>query len=370
MLNKAVINLSAIRENALAVKRLLPETTKFCAVVKADAYGHGAEKVSAALYNIVDSFAVALPEEGVALRRSGIDKDVLVLTRAQYGDAETAARFGLTLTAAEFDDLALFNAVGEKTGAAIKTHIKFNTGMNRQGFSDLSEISAALKFCAGKKGVKIEGLYSHYARPENDVARKKATNLFLLAKRLVKGYNKNAMCHISASGGTLKGEFFDMVRIGILLYGYKPYKTDDITVRPAMKIFAPVICERTLAAGETALYGDCRAKKKTRFSLVRYGYADGLPRRSARGVFNNRCMDVTAYERGGVLAEETFGDGCCGLFCRGVSEPCKDNLGAENGGIKLFNVLPDADVLAGRYGTISYEILTKAAVRAEKIYTD
>ena len=86
MLNKAVIDLNVIRENALAVKRLLPKKTGFCAVVKADAYGHGAEKVANALYGIADCFAVALPEEGAALRLSGIDKDILVLTRVGNTD--------------------------------------------------------------------------------------------------------------------------------------------------------------------------------------------------------------------------------------------------------------------------------------------
>ena len=98
MLNSAVINLSVIKRNAENVKTALGGKSKLCAVVKADAYGHGAEKIAAALYTVSDCFAVALPEEGVSLRLSGIDKEILVLTplrqraKKTYGDLKKSAR--------------------------------------------------------------------------------------------------------------------------------------------------------------------------------------------------------------------------------------------------------------------------------------
>lgn len=337
MLNKAIINTRIIRENAIAAKKLLPTGTRFCAVVKADAYGHGAEKVAAALYGIADCFAVALVEEGLRLRLSGIDKDILVLSRAVFSDYALAARYNLTFTATCIEDIKQMQRFCRGCGETLSVHIKYDTGMHRQGISDLSQLERAL-FLAENSGVKIEGTYSHYAYPENDYERNKATNAFLLANNLVKRYNNKAICHISASGGALKGEFFDMVRIGILLYGYKPFPA-KINVRPAMKIYAPVIGERILKGGESALYGFCPTDKAVRLSLARYGYADGLPRKNIQGLFNNRCMDVSAYT---------------------------DMKSGKN----FVCVMDDADRIATKYGTVSYEVLTKSAMRTEKIYTD
>lgn len=336
MLNKAVIDLNVIRENALAVKRLLPKKTGFCVVVKADAYGHGAEKVANALYGIADCFAVALPEEGAALRLSGIDKDILVLTRVGNTDLSLISDYGLIATACGAEDIRAFALFSERSHKPLRTHIKFNTGMNRQGITGLDELKAVLDRAAGT-GVKIEGLYSHYACPENDEERNNATSKFLLANNLVKHYNNNALCHISASGGVLSGEFFDMVRVGLLLYGYKPFPCARIKVTPAMRVYAPVVCERTLSVGEGALYGLKKAEKPEKLSLIRYGYADGLPRMEIERSFNNACMDVTAFR----------------------------NLPR---GTRFVNVLDDAEKLAAEYGTIVYELLTKAALRAEKIY--
>lgn len=339
MLNKAVINLGKIKENAFAVKKLLPPTTKFCAVVKADAYGHGAEKVASALYGAADCFAVAIAEEGVALRLSGIDKDILTFTLVGAPDFEQAARYGLTITASRVSDIKEAERAGRLCGMTVKAHIKYNTGMNRQGATGLENLKRILDYADKCAHVDVTGMYSHYAAPENDGERNKATDKFLLANNLIKSYNNKAICHISASGGVLKGVFFDMARVGIMLYGYKPFKSDFINLSPAMKVYAPVIENRTLIKGEGALYGLKPAEGKTKIALARYGYADGLPRKEAGRLFNNRCMDVSAY-----ISAEKRGKSVC--------------------------VLDDAERIAEKYGTISYEILTRATARAEKIYVD
>lgn len=332
---KAVINLKNIIYNAKAIKRRLPKDVKFCAVVKADAYGHGAEQVANAVYNVVDCFAVATVEEGVKLRLSGIDKDVLVLTRTFDCDLPRAVNYSLTLTAGSFYDLKRYAKEGKRQGVRVKTHIKFDTGMHRQGVG-AEELKTAVFYGKNNKYLDLCGLYSHFARPENERSRRAAVKKFMIAKNLVKGYN-NITCHISASGGFIKGEYFDMVRIGILLYGYKPFKTDAIKVKPAMKVYAPVVAERRIKRGDSALYGDKRADKDTDLTLIRYGYADGLSRKEIGGQFNNRCMDLTAMT--------------------GVKK-----------GTRKVAVMADADKTAKAYGTISYEILVKCALRAEKIY--
>ncbi len=334
---KAYVNLKNILYNAKQIKKRLPQGVKFCAVVKADAYGHGAEKIANAIYNIVDCFAVATVEEGVKLRLCGIDKDILVLTKTFNDELYRAVNYSLTLTASGVSDLKRYNLAGVRQGVRVKVHLKYDTGMNRQGIQGESALKAALAFCKRNEVIDLCGLYSHFARPEDDKSRKTALNKFSVAKKLVKGYNDNITCHISASGGFIKGEYADMVRIGILLYGYKPFETDIIKVKPAMKVYAPVVARRKLKCGDNALYGDKRASDNTDFALVRYGYADGLFRKEIKGQFNNRCMDLTAIT--------------------GVGK-----------NLRRVAVMENADILAEKYGTISYEILVKCALRAEKIY--
>ena len=132
------------------------------------------------------------------------------------------------------------------------------------------------------------------------------------------------------------GAHFDMVRVGILLYGYLPFKC-DFEVSPIMKVYAPVLRNREVLEGQHFLYGGQRAKKPFKAGLVRFGYADGLPRQMIDGQYNNRCMDLSL--EGGAYNK------------------------------KFYPVMADAGLLAERYNTISYEILTKATYRAHIIYT-
>lgn len=333
---KAVINLKNIVYNACKIRKILPKTVKFCAVVKADAYGHGAEKVANAIYNLVDCFAVATVTEGIKLRLSGIDKEILVLIKTFDEELTAAVRYSLTLTACEFSDVKRYAEEGKRQGVCVKTHIKFDTGMHRQGTDSLKELKRIFEFCKNNENICASGLYSHFAKPESDRSRAAAVKKFLYAKKIADNY-ENVTCHISASGGFIKGEYFDMVRIGILLYGYKPFDTDAVKVKPAMKVFAPVIKKRKMKKGESALYSDKRLKDDTEITLVRYGYADGLSRREIKGQFNNRCMDITA-------------------------------LTDVKGKQRFVAIMSDADETALKYKTISYEILVKCALRAEKEY--
>ena len=336
MLNKAIIDLNKLMKNAMAVKRKLNNGVKFCAVVKADAYGHGACEIANALYPYVDAFAVALAEEGVQLRRAGIDKPIICLNPPFSEDARLFVEYDLTATVYTREHLDVLDEWAKKLSEQVTVHVKVNTGMNRQGIDGGAQLKDFLDYLARKKRVVLDGVYSHLSQPENKKALKVQVNKFLLAKKLVKVYNNNATCHLSASGGFLSGVQEDMVRIGILLYGYKPFKSDKIHVEPIMKVYAPILSKRRLKKGESALYGNCKSPKNQIISLVRYGYADGLNRQKTAGQFNNRCMDVTAI--------------------------------TENANGKYYAVMQDAEKLAKRYKTISYEILTKCAIRAQKIY--
>ncbi len=336
MLNIAEINLSTLKSNALAVKEKLNKGVKFCAVVKANAYGHGGVEIANALYSIVDCYAVALVEEGVELRRAGIDKDILVLTPIFERDVELAVEYSLTLTVESKAQILSVDKESTRQGRKSKIHVKYNTGMNRFGVDGLEQLERLIVYASGKKGVILEGMYSHLACPQNKKGLKTVQNKFLLANNLVKRYNNKAVCHLSASGGFLAGKQFDMVRIGILLYGYKPFKSNKISVRPVMRVYAPILRTRKLSAGEGVLYGDFKLKGASVVGLVRFGYADGLERRCVGGQVNDRCMDVTAI--------------------------------ADSRKKRKVVIMDNAQTLSQKYQTIPYEILTKVSVRAEKIY--
>ena len=344
-MNVAKINLSAIRENAKKVKAILPRKTALCAVIKADAYGHGAVKTAQALHGIADCFAVALAEEGVRLRVAGISEDILVFNSVSYTDYLLAGRYSLEACVASAEDVIAAECAGRQLSANIKTHIKVNTGMNRGGIR-AEETEEILSLYARCKSAVPVGVFSHYGAPENDDLFYSATQKFRRAASAAKSFNKNIKAHVSASGGFLRGAYFDMVRIGILLYGYKPYKTDKISVRPAMKVYAPVLCGQSLKAGERLLYGADGLTNDTNALIVRYGYADGLPREKRAGDVAARCMDVSATATKGSFGKN-FGKSLGGYVC----------------------VMSNADKVAEKYGTISYEILTKCTARADKIYT-
>ena len=335
MLNNAYVNLSALKNNARQIQSKLKKQTKFCAVVKADGYGHGGAKVAQAIYPYVDCFAVALVEEGVSLRYAGIDKDILLLIPPFFSDLELAVRHNFLIAVDSAKQLLYLNAEGQKQGKTVKVHLKFDCGMKRLGV-DIEGLKELLALASRLKHIKIDGLFSHLAWAENKKATFIAENKFLLANNLVKGYNNKVTCHLSASGGFIHGLHYDMVRVGILLYGYKPFETDYIDVQKAMQVYAPAVKKRFLPKGQSALYGNRFLSEDTFLTLLRYGYADGLPRKEVENQFNTRCMDITAI---------------------------KGNIDGD-----LIPVMVDADKTAKEYDTISYEVLTKCAIRAQKIY--
>ncbi len=337
MLNKAYIDLRLLRQNVKNIKSKLKKGVKFCAVVKADAYGHGLEQVANAIYTECDYYAVAIVQEGIRLRQSGIDKDILVLTSAFSCDLNDAIFYGLTLSV---DNLKIVNKIEKeciRQKKHVKLHIKYNTGMNRLGVDGLQKLDILAKRIIGSKYLILDGLFSHLGCPENKKITKTIQNNFLLANNLIKGYNSNAICHLSASGGFLQKVPSDMVRIGILMYGYKPFPSSFISVKPIMKIYAPLVKTRALKKGDSCLYGTNSLSQDKRLYLVRFGYADGLPRQKVKGQFSNRCMDITALEKVKVTSKGVL-------------------------------IMENADKVAKKYNTISYEVLTKCAIRSQKIY--
>ncbi|MDE7330224.1 MAG: alanine racemase [Clostridia bacterium] len=317
----SIISLKNIRFNALKLKKLTGKG-KFYAVVKADAYGHGAAEVARAIEDIADGFCVAIIEEGIALRVAGITKPVIVFTPPlDKSDAERAGFYSLTVTVNSVETAKLVKD--------IPFHIKVNTGMNRAGCG-LSELPAIL----GEVDLNaLNGVYSHMYAPENVSASAKQLALFNRAEEIVKSRRADICAHLSASGGLLRGGAYlkDGARAGILLYGYAPAGFSRAGFLPAMKVYARRTQITPFIGGGV---GYNRADKNYKnLSVYRLGYADGFFRKVPLGE-KTLCMDAFLSEGGG----------------------------------DMRLVMSDADEYASRAGTIPYEVLCSVTRRSERIY--
>ena len=317
----SVINLSAIRSNARFVRSLIGNRF-FWAVVKADAYGHGAVEIARAIEDLVDGFCVALAEEGAELRICGISKPVLVL--APPLDSEDAAKIKYYNLTATVTDLKSAKLVGGG-----RCHIALNTGMNRYGCFG-SELESVLSAVPAES---VEGVYSHLYAVENVNESQKQLNLFEAAVGSVKAHIPDVQVHLSASGGILRGGkyLYDGVRCGLMLYGYAPkgFKASGLT--PALKVYARLARE-TVPTGGGVGYNIADRKYEKLFTY-RLGYADGFSRTVPLGE-KTLCMDAfVSKERRALLP-----------------------------------VFTDADEYAKRCGTISYEALCSVTRRSRKVY--
>ena len=341
---KAKIHLKSIAENALAFKTLTGK--RLCAVVKADAYGHGAEEVAFALQGLVDCFAVAILSEAKAIKTCACGKDVLILCPPiALLDAMEAVQNGFVCTVAGMTSARLVAQASEICKIPARVHLKVNTGMNRYGMG-VSELGRVCNFFKSISLVKVEGLFSHLHEPFG-ISADKQRERFLQAERVSKRYFPNLTRHLSATAGALLGESFafDMVRVGIGLYGYLPRGAKKIIpLKKGMTVYATAIECRKYAYGGAGYGKELAESERVNFlSVLRVGYADGFLRKKENGTAgyernaNNLCMDACIRK---------------GRYKRGEEVP----------------ILTDADETAERAGTIAYEVLCAATRRAERIY--
>ncbi len=336
----AKVNLKAIADNAKLWKGLAQ--TKLCAVVKANAYGHGAEEVADALSGVADYFAVALIEEGISLRAAACEKDILVLTPpSDCAEGYALAAGGFLTSIPDLFTAKLFLETCRRYGLVGRVHLKVNTGMNRYGM-DGQTLGKVCKLFHSSPYVRVEGIYSHLYTCNPKTAEEQR-QLFLRLRKIALGYFPNLQSHLSATYGCLlgKGFSFDMVRVGLGLYGYSPIPT-DLPLQKAMSVWARVTAARTYTFGGVG-YGEGKADKGTPLTLLRAGYGDGFLRKKENGTegcirnLNNLCMDGCIRQGKGKRGEWS-------------------------------SLLLDADRTAKETGTISYEVLCAATRRAEFIY--
>ncbi|MDR2090930.1 MAG: alanine racemase [Clostridiales bacterium] len=303
------IDLDAIRSNVLLAREKMKKTnTRVMAIIKADAYGHGAVEVARALEDIVFGFGVAIPEEGVQLRRNGIKNPILILGNLTPDKIGDVLEFGLTPSVSRLSAAKALSDAAAKRNAVVGIHIGVDTGMGRIGFLD-GEKEKILEIAA-MKNLVIEGLCTHYARA--DERDKTASDV---QKKCFDGFDKFLKSHgieprfkhISNSAGIIEfdGIHYDVARAGIMIYGLYPSKevAQDFGLIPAMSWYARISHIKTLPAGRGVSYGAAYVTKKpTRIATIPVGYADGYPRAlsgKGRVIINGRfapiagrvCMD-------------------------------------------------------------------------------
>ena len=359
------MDLSALRGNADVLRARLGPGVGILAVVKADAYGHGAVVCARALERRVWGFGVSLVEEGVEIRRAGVEAPILVLG-ASYGlDHRDVLAYRLTPVLGDADDLPRFRAAADELGIdRVDVHLKVDTGMARLGVPP----GGIERFCdvlAGTRGVALSGLMTHLAcadDPDPAPSRAQLERLEGARAALRRRGHDPALVHVANSAAIARfpEALYGLVRPGLALYGISPPNAPIAGLRPVLSLRSKIVALRELAAGDAASYGGLfRATGPTRVATIPVGYADGYTRRLTGKaevlVHGRRCrvlgaitmdmslVDVTA------LAAPRLGDEVV-------------LLGAQGG------EHVSADELAQHSGTIPWEVLCSIGKRVPRFY--
>ena len=360
---RAVVDLGALAANCREARRRAGGTV-LCAVVKADAYGHGALAVSRALLGEgVGFLAVAFLEEALQLREGGIDSPILILGASHPDNADiiVANRLSQTVYAAELA-LALDQAA-RRLGTRAKIHLKIDTGMHRQGI-DWEEAGRFGRFLGGLDGIDLEGAYSHFAEsdsPDSGFSLLQIDRFDSALRSLAAAGATPRLAHMANSAAVLglPRARFDMVRPGIILYGLSPSGEPSAPegFEPVMSLRSEIVSLRKVAAGESLSYGRTfRAGRDSLIALLQVGYADGYPR-----ILSNRAEVLVRGRRcpvaGRVCMDQTLID---------VTDLPGVRVGDE---ALLFGTrdLP-AGELSILAGTIDYEMTCGISPRVPRIY--
>ncbi len=364
----ASISLASIRHNIELIRSRLKPETKYLAVVKANAYGHGMEAVAnCALESGAAYLGVAFAEEGVRLRLAGITAPILLLGATDEDHMDDVIRHGLMPTVFTVETLQLLQTHAAKLGMTCRVHIKADTGMNRIGFTSEAAFTEAILLLKRCPNLVLDGLFTHFAVSElEDTAfTLQQADRFRRYVEIARQNGLHPILHASNSAAALHipEAQFDMVRGGIAMYGCHPagHAVAGIDLHPVMSWHAYITHIKTIPAGEGVSYG---LKFVTPCDMVvgtvAVGYGDGY----------KRCLSGKAD----VLVH--------GHRARQIGTICMDQMMIDLTEIPDAAVGDDvvllgaqgkesitADELAQKAGTISYEILLSISERVPRVYT-
>lgn len=360
----ALIDLDAYEHNLRLLSDLSPQETGLMAVVKADAYGHGAVQCARVAEHVADWLGVARIQEALVLRRRGIQAPILVLGPPNVCEISDAIRHNITLTVGTLDHLQQLTRDASSSQVRVPVHLKIDTGMRRYGFMPSESIDAAV-LIANSKCLTLDGVYTHFS--SSDETDPAPTNKQIAAFESVLDQMRERgimprYVHSANSAAILarRTGSTNMVRSGIATYGISP--SDEVQVPSGFKqilSLRTVLTRRfALEAGDGVSYGlTYRAHQSEQVAATAAGYADGLPRQlSNTGWFalnGNRfpirgrvCMDQTV-----IAADDSLAVG--------------DVIEVVGPGDNAEMTLEDVARIAG---TNSYEIATRVTARVPRLY--
>ncbi len=355
------VNLSQLQRNLEAIRAHVTPA-KVLAVVKANAYGHGVDGVAPFLEPFADYLGVALVEEGIHLRELGIKKPILVMGGTLAEQLPAFLEHDLTLTASSLDLLRAAEQLAESTGKRLRAHLKIDTGMERVGVRD-TDARPFIEESLVCRHVEVEGIYTHLANsevPDLVHARlqlERFQGVLALYEKL--GAPTPAIRHMCNSGGILQlpEGHFDMVRPGIMLYGYYPGEDVQRTVEihPALAWHSQVVYSKVTPPGRPISYGSLwQAEVPTRIVTIPCGYADGYFRN-----MTNRARVII-----GGRSYPQVGRICMDQFMVDVGED-DVQVGDE---VTLLGQGISSDDFALWAGTNNYEPLTNISARVPRVY--
>jgi len=375
----AEITLSAIGQNLQAIRKIV-RNRPVIAVVKADAYGHGAVEVSKRLLKEGISYlAVAYINEAVELRDAGITVPIIVLFDTE--DVKSIFDFNLMPVICDMDNALSLSKEAKKRNIPLKVHVKVDTGMGRMGLHGKHVIRDLIKI-SDMHGLEITGLLSHFSEADlsdRTYAKFQLERFNEIREAVYEKLKRRIFSHIANSAAILSFQeaHLDAVRPGLMLYGYSPIKSmerraksreseknksQDIGLIPAMSIKTRILSIRNVPSGTPISYGRTFiTKRPSRIGVIPLGYADGYNRlfsNNAEMLVNGKrvpvigrvCMDLTMTELKDV---------------KGVKEDDEVVIIGRQGNESIT-----AEELAFRSNTISYEILTTLGGRSKRRYVE
>lgn len=368
----AEIDLTALRENFDYICRTVGGPV--CAVVKADAYGHGDTVVARVLQEQgAAAFAVSSLGEGRHLRRNGITKPILILGYADPAYAAVLADNELATACFSTEYARALSAAAVQAGVKVKVHLKIDTGMGRIGFavrSGFEETIRELEALYTLPGLDICGVFQHFAvadsvAPDDVDYTDEQHSLFarVVARLQADGFATGTV-HCANSAAQLRHPEWrhDLTRAGIILYGLDP--SDEVhfpDLRPVMSLKCVVTFVKELLPGQSVSYGRTfTAEHPMRAATVCVGYADGYPRRLSGGLGIMGVHGQPAPVLGRVCMDQTMID---------VTDIPDVRMGDE---VTVFGLGggDTADTIAAKTGTINYEILCGLARRVPRVYKE
>ncbi len=283
---QAKIDLDAVEYNYNNTRAKLPQGCKLLGVIKADAYGHGAVELARFLENKCDFFGVACIEEAVELKKAGIKTPILILGYVAPAFYDLVVKYDIRIPVFSYDTAKALSDEAVKQGKTVPFHFCIDTGMSRIGFQVNEESADVCKEICALPNIEAEGLFSHFATAdESDLTKALAQRekykkfVEMLESRGIQIPIK----HLNNSAGIMNfDEYFDMCRMGIILYGLYPSEEVDkslLDIKPVMSWLTHISHIKTLEAGREVSYGGTFKTTEPRvIATIPVGYADGYPR--------------------------------------------------------------------------------------------